>query len=85
MAQFDSDQPDDSEEPDLSDQPAEQFHRDRREHGGMGPATDAPQPFDVTTTEEYQEERAETRREFDRDELQIERERGPLPPTHYDE
>jgi hypothetical protein len=121
MARFDSDQPADSEEPDDSeelddsDQPAEQFHRDRREHGGIGPhidddqlarlteeervaagiddydpdevppATDAPEPWDVTRTEEYQEERAEIRREFDRDELQIEGERDSLPPTHYDE
>jgi|SRR5580692_10692430 hypothetical protein len=109
MAQFDSDQPDDS------DQLAEQFHRDRRQHGGSAqhldddqlarlteeervaagiddydpdevpPATDAPQSFDVTSTEEYQEERAEIRREFDRDELQIEGQRDRTPPTHYDE
>ncbi|HEY4851258.1 MAG TPA: hypothetical protein VII22_10700, partial [Streptosporangiaceae bacterium] len=85
MAQQDSD----------SDQPAEQFHRDRREHGGIAghvdddrlarlteeervsagiedydpdevpPATDAPPPWDVTQTDEYQEERAEIRREID--------------------
>jgi hypothetical protein len=97
-----------------SDQPAEQFHRDRREHGGIPghldderlarlteeerveagiddydpdevpPATDAPPEWDVTQTEEYQEERAEIRREFDQDELQVEGERDPLPPTHYD-
>jgi hypothetical protein len=96
------------------DQPAEQFHRDRHEHGGMPehpdddrlarlteeerveagiddydpdevpPATDAPPEWDVTQTEEYQEERAEIRREFDKDELQIEGERNTLPPTHYD-
>jgi hypothetical protein len=97
-----------------SDQPAEQFHRDRRQHGGspahldddrlarlteeerveagiddydpdeVPPATDARPEWDVTQTEEYQEERAEIRREFDKDELQIEGERDPLPPTHYD-
>ena len=96
------------------DQPAEEFHRDRREHGGMPehldddrlarlteeervaagiddydpdevpPATDAPPQWDVTQTEEYQDERAEIRREFDRDELQIEGQRDSLPPTHYD-
>lgn len=96
------------------EEPAEQFHRDRREHGGVPgrldddrlarlteeervaaglddydpdevpPATDEPQPWDVTQTEQYQEERAEIRREFDQDELQIEGERDRMPPTHYD-
>ena len=93
---------------------AEEFHRDRREHGGASehldddrlarlteeervaagiddydpdevpPATDAPPKFDVTQTEEYQEERAEIRREVDEGELPIEGERDSLPPTHYD-
>ncbi len=97
-----------------SDRPAEQFHRDRHQHGGMPahidddrlarlteeervaagiddydpdevpPATDAPPRWDVTQTEEYQEEGAEIRREFDQDELEIEGQRDPLPPTHYD-
>jgi hypothetical protein len=96
------------------DQPAEEFHRDRREHGGMAehldddqlarlteeervaagiddydpdevpPASDAPPQWDVTQTEEYQEERAEIRRQFDEDELQVEGQRDSLPPTHYD-
>lgn len=48
------------------------------------PATDAPEPFDVTQTGEYQEERAEIRRELDSDELRVTRERGPFPPSHYD-
>jgi hypothetical protein len=48
------------------------------------PATDAPQPWDVTETDVYQEERAEIRREFDQDELQVEGERDHIPPTHYD-
>ena len=97
-----------------SDQPAEQFRRDRREHGGIAghidddrlarlteeervsagiddydpdevpPATDAPPRWDVTQTDEYQEERAEIRREFDKDEPPIEGQRDPFPPTHYD-
>jgi len=97
-----------------SDPPADQFHRDRHEHGGIPghidddrlarlteeervaagiddydqdevpPATDAPPPWDVTQTEEYQEERAEIRREFDKDELQVEGQRDPYPPSHYD-
>ncbi len=97
-----------------SDPPAEQFRRDRREHGGapehidddrlarlaeeervaagiddydpdeVPPATDAPPPVDVTQTSDYQEERAEIRRELDQDELPIEGERDPFPPTHYD-
>ena len=97
------------------DQPAEEFHRNRREHGGspdrldddrlarlteeerveagvdaydpdeVPPATDTPpQPWDVTQTDEYQEARAEIRREYDQDELQVEGERNPFPPTHYD-
>jgi hypothetical protein len=96
------------------DEPAEEFHRDRREHGGMPehpdddrlarlteeervaagiddydpdevpPATDVPPQWDVTQTEEYQEERAEIRREVDKDELPVEGERDRLPPTHYD-
>jgi hypothetical protein len=99
---------------DDSDRLANQFHRDRSEHGGIAkhidddqlarlaeeervaagiddydpdevpPATDEPQPWDVTQTEQYQEERAEIRREFDQDELQIEGERDRMPPTHYD-
>jgi hypothetical protein len=99
---------------DRPDQPAEQFHRDRREHGGspqhldddqlarlteeerveagiddydpdeVPPATDAPPQQDVTQTEEFQEARAEIRRELDKDELMVEGERDPFPPTHYD-
>ena len=99
---------------DRQDQPAEQFHRDRREHGGspqhldddqlarlteeerveagiddydpdeVPPATDGPPQQDVTQTEEYQEARAEIRRELDKDELMVEGERDPFPPTHYD-
>ena len=99
----------------MTDQPAEEFHRNRREHGGapqridddrlarlteeerveagvddfdpdeVPPATDSPpQPWDVRQTEEYQEARAEIRREYDEDELQVEGERDPFPPTHYD-
>jgi hypothetical protein len=99
----------------MTDQPAEEFHRNRREHGGapqridderlarlteeerveagvddfdpdeVPPATDSPpQPWDVRQTDEYQEARAEIRREYDEDELQVEGERDPFPPTHYD-
>ena len=100
---------------DRQDQPAEQFHRDRREHGGspqhldddqlarlteeerveagiddydpdeVPPATDGPPQQDVTQTEEYQEARAEVRRELDKDELLVEGERDAFPPTHYDQ
>jgi len=100
---------------DSPDQPAEQFHRDRREHGGspqhldddqlarlteeerveagiddydpdeVPPATDGPPQQDVTQTEEYQEARAEIRRELDKDELLVEGERDAFPPTHYDQ
>jgi hypothetical protein len=95
---------------------AEEYHRDRREHGGMPrrpdddelariteeerveagvddydidevpPATDEPpEPADITETEVYQEERAEIRRQYDKDELEVEGERDPFPPSHYDE
>jgi hypothetical protein len=97
-----------------SDQPAEEFHRDRREHGGAAqrldddrlarlteeerveagiddfdpdevpPATDAAPPFDITQSDVYQEERAEIRREADKGELEVENERDPYPPSHYD-
>jgi hypothetical protein len=99
----------------MTDQPDEEFHRNRREHGGapqridddrlarlteeerveagvddfdpdeVPPATDSPpQPWDVTETDEYQEARAEIRREYDEDELQVKGERDPFPPSHYD-
>lgn len=99
-----------------SDQPAEGFRRDRREHGGapehldddrlaheaeeervaaglddydpdeVPPATDTPPlPTDIRQTEQYEEERAEVRREFDEDELRVEGQRDPFPPTRYDE
>ena len=98
-----------------SDEFAEQFHRDRREHGGASqhlnddqlarlteeervaagldaydpdevpPATDTPpQPEDITQTEQWQEERAEIRREYDKDELLVKGERDPFPPTRYE-
>ena len=95
-------------------QPQEQFHRDRREHGGapdrldtdrlarlaeeerveagvddydpdeVPPATDAPPRPDVTQTEEFQEARAEIRRELDEGELRVRGQRDPYPPSHYD-
>jgi hypothetical protein len=98
-----------------SDEFAERFHRDRREHGGASqrpdddqlarlteeervaagldaydpdevpPATDTPpQPEDITQTEVWQEERAEIRREYDKDELLVKGERDPFPPTRYE-
>jgi hypothetical protein len=102
-----------------SDQPAEQFRHDRREHGGGGrpgvarldddqlarlteeervaagiddydpdevpPATDAPPETDLAESEVFQEAQAEIRREYDKDELTLEHERSPYPPTRYDE
>ena len=93
----------------------EQFHRDRRQHGGeidrldddqlarlteeervaagldaydpdeVPPATDTPPlPEDITQTEQYQEERAEEKREYDKDELLVKGERDPFPPTRYE-
>jgi hypothetical protein len=49
------------------------------------PATDTPPlDTDVRDTEQYQEERAEIRREEDKDEILIEGERQQFPPTHYE-
>jgi len=48
------------------------------------PATDAPPEQDITQTEEFQEARAEIRRELDEDELGPLSERDPYPPSHYD-
>ena len=96
----------------------EQFHRNRREHGGASqyidndqdeqlarlteeervaagldaydpdevpPATDTPpQPEDITQNEDWQEERAEFRREEDKGELGHINEHHPFPPTRYD-
>ena len=49
------------------------------------PATDTP-PLtdDITQTQEWQEERAEVRREYDKDEFLVKGERDPFPPTHYE-
>ena len=49
------------------------------------PATDTPpQPEDITQTEEWQEERAELRREDDKGEIRPVDERHPFPPTRYE-
>ena len=49
------------------------------------PATDTPPlPEDITQTEQYQEERAEEKREYDKDELLVKGERKPFPPTRYE-
>jgi len=96
----------------------EQFHRDRRQHGGSSkyidnaqdeqlarlteeervaagldaydpdevpPATDTPpQPEDITQNEDWQEERAEFRREEDEGELGHINKHRPFPPTRYE-
>jgi hypothetical protein len=49
------------------------------------PATDTPpQPEDITQTEQWQEERAEIRRESDQGEFLVKGERDPFPPTRYE-
>ena len=49
------------------------------------PATDTPPlDTDIRDTEEYAEERAEIKREEDKDELLIEGERQQFPPTRYE-
>lgn len=49
------------------------------------PATDAPPQPDIRLSDTYQEARAEIRREYDKDELTLEDERDPYPPTRYDQ
>ncbi len=49
------------------------------------PATDAPPEPDLAQSEIFQEAQAEIRREYDKDELTLEHERSPYPPTRYDE
>ena len=50
------------------------------------PATDTPpQPEDITLNEDWQEERAEFRRQDDQGELGPVDERHPFPPTRYDD
>src|SRR5262249_461360 len=47
------------------------------------PATDEPPEPDLADSEVFQEARAEIRREYDKDELTLEHERSPYPPTPY--
>jgi len=50
------------------------------------PATDTPPaPEDIRQTEEYEEERAELRREIDNGEYREPSKRDPFPPTRYEE
>lgn len=49
------------------------------------PASDEPVPTDITETREFQEERAEFRRQYDHDEIVVKGQRDPFPPTHYEE
>jgi hypothetical protein len=97
-----------------SDEFAERFHPNRREHGGeidrldddrlarlteeervaagldpydpdeVPPATDTPPQTNITQSAEYQEERAEARRELDKGELYPIDEEHPFPPTRYE-
>ena len=48
------------------------------------PATDEPPTPDITQSDEYQEARAEIRREYDEGELEVEGERPGFPPSHYE-
>ncbi len=48
------------------------------------PATDAPPQADITQSTEYQEERAEFRREYEKGELHPIDEEHPFPPTRYE-
>jgi hypothetical protein len=48
------------------------------------PATDAPPEPDLAESGVYQEARAEIHREYGKDELTLEHERDPYPPTRYD-
>ena len=59
---------------------------DAYDPGEVPPATDTPpQPEDITLNEDWQEERAEFRRQQDEGELRPITERHPFPPTRYEE
>jgi len=77
----------------LNDDQLARLTEEERVAAGLGaydpdevpPATDTPpQPEDITQTEVWQEERAEIRREEDKDELLVKGERNPFPPTSYE-
>jgi hypothetical protein len=77
--------PDDDQLARLTEEERVEAGLDAYDPDEVPPATDTPpDDFDITQTDEYQEERAEIRREYDADELQVEGERNPFPPTHYD-
>ena len=78
-------------EKDLSDDELAHVTEEERVDAGLDPydpaevppATDTePLDTDVRDTEQYQEERAEIRREEDKDEILIEGERQQFPPSH---
>lgn len=48
------------------------------------PATDEPVPTDIRETEEYEEERAELRRQIEDGELREPSDKDPFPPTRYE-
>lgn len=48
------------------------------------PATDEPVPTDIRESEEYEEERAELRRQIDDGELREPSDKNPFPPTRYE-
>ena len=58
---------------------------DAYDPGEVPPATDTPPPEDITLNEDWQEERAEFRRQQDEGELRPITERHPFPPTRYEE
>lgn len=81
-------------EQDLDDDALAHEAEDERVDAGLDPynpddvppATDTPSlDTDIRDTEQYQEERAEIRREEEKGELLVEGQEAPFPPTRYDE
>jgi hypothetical protein len=73
------------------DELANRTERERVEAGleaydpqDVPPATDVDPVFDVTTTDEYIEEKAEARRQSEEFELYPIDDEHPFPPSHYD-
>jgi hypothetical protein len=75
--------PDDDQLAELTEEERVDAGIDPYEPDEVPPATDDPVPTDVTESEQYQEERAEIDRE--KAEGELPEERGPFPPTRYDE
>ena len=75
--------PDDDRLAELTEEERVELGLDPYEPDEVPPATDDPVPTDITESEQYEEERKEIEREKAEGELPADR--GPFPPTRYDQ